>query len=55
MIAVGTPKVTQKRGEWPVFTADGSLSVHYEHDVYIGEDGPIVLTEGLEQLPDVVG
>lgn len=55
MIAAGTTKVVQKRGEWPVFTADGSLSCHYEHDVYIGEDGPIVLTEGLEDLPDVVG
>jgi methionyl aminopeptidase len=55
MIAVGTNKVVQKRGEWPVFTADGSLSVHYEHDIYIDDDGPVVLTEGLDDLPDVVG
>jgi methionyl aminopeptidase len=55
MVAVGTKNISQKRGEWPVFTADGSLSVHYEHDVYIAEDGPIVLTQGLEELPDVVG
>lgn len=55
MIAVGTGQVVQNKGEWPIFTEDGSLSVHYEHDVYIGEDGPRVLTDGLEDLPDVVG
>ncbi|MFG0258557.1 MAG: type I methionyl aminopeptidase [Phycisphaerales bacterium JB043] len=55
MIAVGTPEISQEPGTWPIYTADGSLSVHYEHDVYIGEDGPVVLTEELAQLPDVVG
>jgi methionyl aminopeptidase len=55
MIAVGTGETTQRRNEWPVFTADHSLSVHYEHDVYISEDGPVVLTDGLEELQDVVG
>lgn len=55
MIAVGTPEVSQKPKEWPVFTADGSLSVHFEHDVYIDEEGPRVLTEGLDELPEVVG
>jgi methionyl aminopeptidase len=55
MIAVGTPEISQERGTWPIMTADGSLSVHYEHDVYIADDGPIVLTAELENLPDVVG
>lgn len=55
MVAVGTGETRSKRNEWPVFTADGSLSVHYEHDVYIGEDRAILLTEGLDELPDVVG
>lgn len=55
MIAVGTGEVKQKPREWPVYTADGSLSVHYEHDVLITPSGPRVLTEGLETLPDVVG
>lgn len=61
MIAVGTGKTVQRPtpgnkrlNEWPVFTADGSLSVHYEHDVLIGEHGPKILTEGLEFTPDVV-
>jgi len=54
MIAVGTGQVAQGRGQWPIFTADGSLSVHYEHDVYISDTGPVTLTEGLEELPDVV-
>jgi methionyl aminopeptidase len=55
MVAVGTGQTYQRKNEWPVYTADGSLSVHYEHDVYIAEDRAMVLTEGMEELPDVVG
>jgi methionyl aminopeptidase len=54
MIAIGTGRVKQRRNEWPVFTADGSLSVHYEHDVLITENGPRVLTEGLEETKDII-
>ncbi len=54
MIAVGTRETEQDRGGWPVFTADHSLSVHYEHDILITEDGPRVLTDGLEQIKDVI-
>lgn len=55
IIAVGTSKVIQKPRQWPIRTADGSLSVHYEHDVLITEQGPRVLTAGLEDLPMIVG
>lgn len=55
MVAMGTSKTTSKPREWPVFTADGSLSVHYEHDVLVTDTGPQVLTEGLEGMPDIVG
>lgn len=55
MIGVGTGQVVQAPREWPVFTADGSLSVHYEHDILITESGPRVLTDGMDQLPDVIG
>lgn len=61
MIAVGTGKTTQKPfpyaprlTDWPVYTADGSLAVHYEHDVLLTDQGPRVLTEGLELTPDVI-
>jgi methionyl aminopeptidase len=54
MIGVGTGETRQHGKEWPVYTADGSLSVHYEHDVLITADGPRVLTEGLEEIPDVI-
>jgi methionyl aminopeptidase len=59
MIAVGTGMTVQKvasgrRTEWPVFTKDGSMSVHYEHDVLITEHGPRVLTAELEELNDVI-
>ncbi|GMV25131.1 MAG: methionine aminopeptidase [Phycisphaerae bacterium] len=52
MIAVGTGDI-RERG-WPIFTADGSLAVHYEHDVLITANGPRVLTEGLESVTDVI-
>lgn len=54
MIAIGTGRTAQSRNEWPIFTADGSLSVHYEHDVLITAEGPQVLTAGLEQINDVI-
>lgn len=55
MIGVGTGQIRQKRGEWPIFIQDGSMSVHYEHDVLVTDTGPRVLTAGLESLPDVIG
>jgi methionyl aminopeptidase len=55
MIAVGTPNTRSEKRRWPIYTADGSLSVHYEADVFITEDGPRNLTEELDALPDVVG
>ena len=54
MISVGTPQTIQERKLWPVYTADNSMSVHYEHDVLITEDGPRVLTEGLDEIKDVI-
>jgi len=54
MIAVGTGQVRQSRRQWPIFTADDSLAVHYEHDVLVTEHGPRVLTEGLTQINDVI-
>lgn len=41
--------------KWPVFIADGSPSVHYEHDVLITPEGPRVLSHGLDELPEFVG
>ena len=55
MIAAGTGQIVSQGKRWPIFTSDGSLSVHYEADVLVTEDGPCDLTEGMDQLPDVVG
>jgi len=54
MIATGTGRTRQEPRSWPVLTADGSQSVHYEHDVLITDDGPRVLTEGLDEIEDVI-
>ncbi|UCD75193.1 MAG: M24 family metallopeptidase [Phycisphaerales bacterium] len=55
MIAVGGPEIDSVPKRWPIYTPDGSLSVHYEADVLITEDGPRDLTEGMQDLPDIVG
>lgn len=54
MITMGTGDTIQRRGEWPVYSKDGSLAVHYEHDVLITGRGPRILTEGLDEVPDVI-
>lgn len=61
MIGVGTGEIrtnpnpfNPKIADWPVYTADGSLSVHYEHDVLVTEDGPLVLTKGMEEIKDII-
>lgn len=54
MIAVGTTETVTRGREWPIMTADGSLSVHYEADVLITSTGPRNLTEAMFGLPDVV-
>ncbi|MEM7229023.1 MAG: type I methionyl aminopeptidase [Planctomycetota bacterium] len=55
MLAIGTDETHAESRSWPIFTADGSLSVHYEADVLITPDGPRDLTTGMDQLPDIVG
>lgn len=54
MIAIGTGETRQGNKQWPIFAADDSMSVHYEHDVLITDGEPDVLTAGLEQLEDVI-
>jgi methionyl aminopeptidase len=55
MLALGTGSTKQGTREWPVFTADGSLSSHYEHDVLITTSGPRILSEGMDDLPAIIG
>jgi len=45
MINIGKREVVHKPGdEWTIFSADGSLSAHFEHTVAITEAGPEILT-----------
>ncbi len=54
MIAAGTTETRTDGRDWPIWTADGSPSVHYEADVLITEHGPENLTAELFELPDVI-
>jgi methionyl aminopeptidase len=44
MVNVGTWKTQLQKDGWTVVTADGGLSVHFEHTVLVGPQGPEVLT-----------
>jgi methionyl aminopeptidase len=44
MINAGSAEVYLHDDEWSISTADGSLSVHFEHTVAITETGPRILT-----------
>jgi methionyl aminopeptidase len=44
MVNAGAPEVEQLDDGWTAVTADGSLSVHFEHTVAITENGPEILT-----------
>lgn len=55
MLTTGSGNTVQKRGEWPICTAEGARSVHYEADILISASGPRNLTEGMDALPDIVG
>ena len=55
MIAAGTSEIeSTRKNPWPVHSAAGSQTVHYEADILITEDGPRDLTEGLADVKDVI-
>ena len=46
MITLGSYDIQlDERDGWSIYTADGSLSAHYEHTIAVTENGPWVLTE----------
>ncbi len=55
MISIGTGATNDPPSVWPIKTADGSLSVHYEADILITASGPRDLTEGMDSLPEIIG
>ncbi|MDQ3238070.1 MAG: type I methionyl aminopeptidase [Actinomycetota bacterium] len=47
MITLGGYEIEMSSWDgWSIFTADGSLSAHYEHTVAVTENGPRILTNG---------
>ena len=44
MINEGRPEIVLDADEWSIYTADGSLSAHFEHTIAITESGPRILT-----------
>ena len=44
MINLGTYEVDVAKNNYTIITADALPSAHYEHTVYIGKDGPEILT-----------
>jgi len=48
MITAGNGYVKTGKDGWTISTKDGSWSAHYEHTVFIGKEGPIILTEDID-------
>lgn len=44
MVSAGTPKI-KENPDGSFSTADDSIAAHFEHTVYVGEDGPEILTQ----------
>ena len=44
MINAGRAAVRELSDGWTVVTSDGSRSVHFEHTIAVGDDGPEILT-----------
>ena len=44
MITAGSSEIRMGDDGWAVFSADGSLSAHFEHTVAITAEGPRILT-----------
>jgi methionyl aminopeptidase len=55
MITAGGVDIFLDEDQWSVYTADGSLSAHFEHTVAITESGPRILTPLALGLPRVPG
>jgi len=48
MINVGTDRVVTLQDGWTIVTADGTWSAHYEHTIYVSNEGPEILTEDID-------
>jgi methionyl aminopeptidase len=44
MVAVGTTEIVQGEDGWAVYSADDSLTAHFEFTVAVTADGPRILT-----------
>jgi methionyl aminopeptidase len=44
MLTLGQPVVKTLGDKWTVVTVDGLPSAHFEHTVWISDDGPVILT-----------
>jgi methionyl aminopeptidase len=55
MVNVGTWDVYVADDGWSIFSADHSLSAHFEHTVAITEQGPRVLTRRRSEEEGVAG
>jgi methionyl aminopeptidase len=44
MVCVGSPAVRMGDDNWAIYSADGSLTAHFEHTVAVTSDGPRILT-----------
>jgi len=49
MVNMGTYEVKVLRDGWTVITADNKPSAHFEHSVAVTENGPVILSSGIDE------
>jgi methionyl aminopeptidase len=53
MVNMGTKRVHGMPDHWTQVTADGQPSAHFEHTIAMTKDGPIPLTAGPDEVPEL--
>jgi methionyl aminopeptidase len=53
MIGLTTGRTISKG--WPIYTIDSSLSSHFEHNLAIFKDKTVLLSEKMNELPEIIG
>lgn len=49
ILTLTNPATCKKDGPWNILTANGDVAAHWEHTIYIGANGPEVLTKRSEE------
>jgi methionyl aminopeptidase len=50
MVNAGAKEMRMLADRWTPVTKDGKLSAHFEHTVALTDDGPLILTQRIDEI-----